>query len=375
MSRSPLRFTLQATCGAARAGRLELPHAVVPTPTFMVVGTRATVRACTIDQVAETGAGIMLGNTFHLGLKPGGEAVAAAGGLHAFSRWPRAMLTDSGGYQVFSLAELREISEDGVRFRSPYDGLILELGPERSMEIQNQLGADIMMAFDECAPYPCPRDEVARAVDRTTRWAERCLAAHGRPDEQALFGIVQGGVHPELRAQSAAELVPFDFPGYAVGGLSVGEGPDLMKEVLEATTPLLPADKPRYLMGVGKPEDLVNSVLRGIDMFDCALPTRNARNGEVFIWPRRYLRLKHARFRDDHRVIDPTCDCLACRLGVQRSFVRHLLKTNELAGLTYCSLHNLRFYQRLMSRLRRAIHEGTLDDFVEDFFADYPPAD
>ncbi|HBP22074.1 MAG TPA: tRNA guanosine(34) transglycosylase Tgt, partial [Planctomycetes bacterium] len=297
------------------------------------------------------------------------------GGLHAFSRWPRAMLTDSGGYQVFSLAELREISEDGVRFRSPYDGLILELGPERSMEIQNQLGADIMMAFDECAPFPCPRDEVARAVDRTTRWAERCLAAHGRPDEQALFGIVQGGVHPDLRAQSANEITAFDFPGYAVGGLSVGEGPELMNEVLEATTPLLPSDKPRYLMGVGKPEDLVNSVLRGIDMFDCALPTRNARNGEVFMWPRRYLRLKHARFRDDHRVIDPTCDCLACRLGVQRSFVRHLLKTNELAGLTYCSIHNLRFYQRLMSRLRRAIHEGTLSDLVEDFFSDYPPAD
>ncbi len=375
MSSAPLRFTLQATCGGARAGRLELPHAVVPTPTFMVVGTRATVRACTIDQVADTGAGIMLGNTFHLGLKPGGEAVAAAGGLHAFSRWPRAMLTDSGGYQVFSLAELREISEDGVRFRSPYDGLILELGPERSMEIQNQLGADIMMAFDECAPFPCPRDEVARAVDRTTRWAERCLAAHGRPDEQALFGIVQGGVHPDLRAQSANEITAFDFPGYAVGGLSVGEGPELMNEVLEATTPLLPSDKPRYLMGVGKPEDLVNSVLRGIDMFDCALPTRNARNGEVFMWPRRYLRLKHARFRDDHRVIDPTCDCLACRLGVQRSFVRHLLKTNELAGLTYCSIHNLRFYQRLMSRLRRAIHEGTLSDLVEDFFSDYPPAD
>jgi queuine tRNA-ribosyltransferase len=372
---SPLRFTLEATCQGARAGRLTLPHAVVPTPTFMVVGTRAAVRACTVDQVADTGAGVMLGNTFHLGLKPGGECVAAAGGLHAFSRWPRAMLTDSGGYQVFSLAELRQISEEGVKFRSPYDGLHLELSPERSIEIQNQLGADIMMAFDECAPFPCPKEDVARAVDRTTRWAERCKQAHGRPTEQALFGIVQGGVHADLRAKSAAELVALDFPGYAVGGLSVGEGPERMAEALDATTELLPADKPRYLMGVGKPEDIVAAVLRGIDMFDCALPTRNARNGEVFIWPRRYLRLKHARFRDDHRVIDPTCDCLACRLGIQRSFLRHLLKTGELAGLTYCSLHNLRFYQRLMAKLRRAILGGGLQDLVDDFYGEHPPAD
>lgn len=374
MSEAPLRFTVEATAGAARAGRLVLPHAVVPTPTFMVVGTRAAVRACTVDQVAATGAGIMLGNTFHLGLKPGGERVAAAGGLHEFSRWPRAMLTDSGGYQVFSLAELRSISEDGVRFRSPYDGAHMELGPERSIEIQNQLGADILMAFDECAPHPAPKDDVARAVDRTTRWAERCIKAHGRPDEQSLFGIVQGGVHPDLRAKSAEALVPMDFPGYAVGGLSVGEGPKLMDETLAATCPLLPEDKPRYLMGVGKPEDIVRSVLRGIDMFDCALPTRNARNGEVFLWPRGYLRLKHARFRDDHSVIDPTCDCLGCGLGVQRSFVRHLLKTGELAGLTYCSLHNLRFYQRLTARLRRAILNGSLEDFVHEFFGEEGPA-
>ncbi len=374
MSEAPLRFTVEATVGAARAGRLVLPHAVVPTPTFMVVGTRAAVRACTVDQVASTGAGIMLGNTFHLGLKPGGDRVAAAGGLHEFSRWPRAMLTDSGGYQVFSLAELRSIKESGVKFRSPYDGAYMELGPERSIEIQNQLGADILMAFDECAPHPAPKDDVARAVDRTTRWAERCIKAHGRPTEQALFGIVQGGVHPDLRAKSAEALVPMDFPGYAVGGLSVGEGPKLMDETLAATCPLLPEHKPRYLMGVGKPEDIVRSVLRGIDMFDCALPTRNARNGEVFLWPRGYLRLKHARFTDDHTVIDPTCDCLACGLGIQRSFVRHLLKTGELAGLTYCSLHNLRFYQRLTARLRRAIVGGTLDEFLVEFFGEEGPA-
>ncbi|MGE0706500.1 MAG: tRNA guanosine(34) transglycosylase Tgt [Planctomycetota bacterium] len=364
-----MRFRLEATSGQARAGRLVLPHAVVPTPTFMVVGTRAAVRACTVDQVAGTGADIMLGNTFHLGLKPGAERVAAAGGLHAFSRWPRAMLTDSGGYQVFSLAELREVGEDGVRFRSPYDGQYLELGPERSIEIQNLLGADVIMAFDECPPYPCGRDEVAKAVDRTMRWAARCRVAHGRPGDQALFGIVQGGVELDLRARSAAELLELDLPGYAVGGLSVGEGPDQMDRVLEATCPLLPTDRPRYLMGVGKPEDIVRSVVRGIDMFDCALPTRNARNGEVFLWPRGYLRLKHARYRDDHAVIDETCDCLACGLGVQRSFVRHLLKTGELAGLTYTSVHNLRFYQRLMARLRQAIRAGTLDDLVAEFFA------
>lgn len=370
MSEPPLSFSVEATAGAARAGRLVLPHAVVQTPTFMIVGTRAAVRACTVDQVASTGAGIMLGNTFHLGLKPGGDRVEAAGGLHSFSRWPRAMLTDSGGYQVFSLAELRSISEDGVRFRSPYDGAYMELGPERSIEIQNQLGADILMAFDECAPHPAPKDDVARAVDRTSRWAERCLKAHGRPSDQSLFGIVQGGVHADLRARSAEALVAMDFPGYAVGGLSVGEGPELMDETLAATCPLLPEDKPRYLMGVGKPVDIVRSVLRGIDMFDCALPTRNARNGEVFLWPRGYLRLKHARFTDDHTVIDPTCDCLACGLGIQRSFVRHLLKTGELAGLTYCSLHNLRFYQRLTGRLRRAIVAGTLDAFLAEFFAE-----
>ncbi|RMG08327.1 MAG: tRNA guanosine(34) transglycosylase Tgt [Planctomycetota bacterium] len=364
-----MAFSLEATRGAARAGRLVLPHAVVPTPVFMAVGTRATVKACTTDQVVDTGTRILLGNTFHLGLKPGAERVAAAGGLHAFARWPHAMLTDSGGYQVFSLADLRRLGEEGVRFKSPYDGTLLELTPERSIEIQNLLGADIIMAFDECAPYPATREAVLAAVERTTRWAERCLRAHARPDAQALFGIVQGGVHADLRARSADALVAMDFPGYAIGGLSVGEGPERMDATLEATCPLLPEDRPRYLMGVGKPEDLVRAVLRGVDMFDCALPTRNARNGEVFLWPRRYLRLKHARYRDDHRVIDPLCDCLACRTGVKRSYLAHLLRVDEIAGLTYCSLHNLRFYQRLMQRLRREIVAGTLDAFRAEFFA------
>jgi queuine tRNA-ribosyltransferase len=367
---SPLAFTLEATSGAARAGRLVLPHATVPTPVFMTVGTRATVKACTTDQVVGTGGRILLGNTFHLNLRPGADRVAAAGGLHRFCQWPHAMLTDSGGYQVFSLTELREVTDHGVRFKSPYDGTKMELTPESSIQIQNQLGADIIMAFDECAPFPAERAEVEGAVERTTRWAERCIEAHQRADEQALFGIVQGGVHPDLRARSAEALIPMDFPGYAVGGLSVGEGPKRMNAALDATCPLLPADKPRYLMGVGKPEDLVNGVLRGIDMFDCALPTRNARNGEVFLWPRAYLRLKHARFKDDHRVIDPLCDCLACGMGLQRSYLAHLLRCDEIAGLTYCTLHNLRFYQRLMNRLRRAILDGTLDAFTAEFFAE-----
>ena len=343
-----------------------LPHATVPTPTFMAVGTRATVKACTTDQVAATGTRIMLGNTFHLLLKPGSERVRAAGGLHAFTRWPHAMLTDSGGYQVFSLAELRQMGEEGVSFKSPYDGSLVELSPERSIAVQNDLGADVIMAFDECAPFPAEREAVAAAVERTTRWARRSLEAHARPAEQALFGIVQGGVDPALRRRSRDALLELDFPGYAVGGLSVGEGPEAMDATLAFTCPLLPEDRPRYLMGVGKPEDIVRGVLRGIDMFDCALPTRNARNGEVFLWPRGVLRLKHAAHKDDHRPIDPLCDCLACKSGVQRSYLRHLLKCDEIAGLTYCSLHNLRFYQRLTERLRREIQAGTVESFARE---------
>ena len=369
---APLQFTLEKTAGAARAGRLVLPHGQALTPTFMAVGTRGTVKACTTDQVVATGTRILLGNTFHLALKPGAERVSAAGGLHAFSRWPRAMLTDSGGYQVFSLADLREINERGVVFKSPYDGSTEDLTPERSIQLQNLLGADIIMAFDECAPYPADKKHVARAVGRTGRWIRRCLEAHQRPDEQALFGIVQGGVHPDLREESARDLVSLDLLGYAIGGLSVGEGPEQMAATLDVTCPLLPAEKPRYLMGVGKPIDIVNGVLRGVDMFDCALPTRNARNGEVYLWPGRRLRLKHACFVDDHQPIDPLCDCMTCAMGVQRSFLRHLLKTGEIAGLTYCTIHNLRFYQRLMDRLRRAILEGRLDAVAAEFLSETP---
>jgi queuine tRNA-ribosyltransferase len=373
----PLSFALEGACGTARAGRLVLSRVPteVLTPAFMAVGTRGAVKACTIDQVAATGTRILLGNTFHLALRPGAELVAKAGGLPAFNRWPHAMLTDSGGYQVFSLAELRQITEQGVVFKSPYDGATLDLTPERSMQVQNALGADIMMAFDECAPYPATKDDVARAVARTTRWALRCREAHARPTEQALFGIVQGGVHHDLRAESAAAITALDFPGYAVGGLSVGEGHELMDATLEATCPLLPVDRPRYLMGVGKPEDIVRSVLRGIDMFDCVLPTRNARNGEVFVWPRGMLRLKHAAHADDLGPIDPTCDCLACASGVSRAYLRHLQKVGEIAALTYCSVHNLRYYQRLVAALRAQILEGTVQAWARDWFGAGPDSE
>ncbi len=361
----PLSFSLEGTCGAARAGRLELPRATVLTPTFMAVGTRGAVKACTIDQVVATGTRILLGNTFHLALRPGPELVRKAGGLPALNRWPHAMLTDSGGYQVFSLAELRQISESGVVFKSPYDGATIDLTPERSIQIQNALGADIIMAFDECAPYPCTKEEAASAVARTTRWARRSLDAHARQGEQALFGIVQGSVHADLRAESAAALLELDLPGYAVGGLSVGEGPSIMDEVLSTTCPLLPPGKPRYLMGVGKPEDIVRSVLRGIDMFDCVLRTRNARNAEVYVWPRGMVRLKHAAHAEDLGPIDPTCDCLACAGGVSRAYLRHLHKVGEIAALAYCSVHNLRYYQRLVATLREQILAGTVEAWAE----------
>ncbi|MBX3472526.1 MAG: tRNA guanosine(34) transglycosylase Tgt [Planctomycetes bacterium] len=367
-----MRFHLEGTSGAARAGRLELPRATVLTPTFMAVGTRGAVKACTTDQVAATGTRILLGNTFHLALRPGPDLVRAAGGLPAFNRWPHAMLTDSGGYQVFSLSELRKISEEGVVFKSPYDGATIDLTPERSIQIQNALGADILMAFDECAPFPCTRDEAANAVARTTRWARRSLDAHARPGEQALFGIVQGGVHLDLRQESAAALLELDFPGYAVGGLSVGEGPEAMDATLAGTCPLLPADRPRYLMGVGKPEDIVRSVLRGIDMFDCVLPTRNARNAEVFVWPRGVVRLKHAVHAEDHGPIDPTCDCLACAGGVSRAYLRHLHKVGEIAALTYGSIHNLRYYQRLVGALREQVLAGTVEAWAREWLGAGP---
>jgi queuine tRNA-ribosyltransferase len=352
---------------AARVGTLALPHGVVDTPAFMAVGTRGAVKACTIDQVIATNTPIVLGNTYHLALRPGPEIVRRAGGLHRFTGWTRNMLTDSGGFQVWSLAELRKVSERGVEFRSHVDGSLLELSPERSIEIQNALGADIIMAFDECTPYPAPKEAVAEAVGRTTRWARRSKDAHARREEQALFGIVQGGVFDDLREESARDLVALDFDGYAVGGLSVGEGASRMAQVLERTCPRLPEDRPRYLMGVGTPWDLVLGVARGIDLFDCVMPTRNARNAQVFTWSGRSLKLRNAKFREDFTPIDDSCSCFTCRGGFTRAYLRHLFTVDEITALTLATIHNLSFYQAFMAHLRKSIVDGSFTSFAEEW--------
>lgn len=351
-----LTFRLSATCGRARAGVLTTPHGSVPTPVFMPVGTQATVKALTPHQVAATGAGLILANAYHLYLRPGHRLIERAGGLHRFEHWKGSMLTDSGGFQVFSLSDLCKLTEQGVRFRNPVDGSTHDISPERSMEIQNALGADIMMAFDECVPGMSSYDKALEAVDRTTRWAERCLEAHGRPDEQALFGIVQGNVYPDLRERSAKALVPMGFPGYAIGGLSVGEPKDKMYPTLAHTTRFLPEDKPRYLMGVGMPDDLVVGVALGVDMFDCVLPTRLARHG-AFFTPTGRLNIKNAIYKEDPLPLLPGCDCYTCAEGFERRYINHLVRAQELLAHTLISIHNIRFLVRLMEEVRVAIAE------------------
>jgi len=351
----------------ARRGRLHTPHGVVETPVFMPVGTQATVKTLNPDEVWDLGARIILSNTYHLYLRPGHDLVAEAGGLHRFMNWRGAILTDSGGFQVFSLADLRKITEEGVRFRSHIDGSEHFLSPEKAMEIENALGADIIMAFDECPPWPADWQYVKDSLERTTRWARRCKAAHRRPDQQALFGIVQGGTYADLRRQSAAEIVELDLPGYAVGGLSVGEPKEMMAEMLEITVPLLPADKPRYLMGVGSPEDLVEGVWRGIDMFDCVLPTRIARHGTVFV-PEGKLTVRNAAYARDFRPIQEGCDCYACR-HFTRAYIRHLLRAEEMLGLRLCTIHNLRFLVRLMEEIRAALDEGRFAEYRRAFLS------
>jgi queuine tRNA-ribosyltransferase len=345
-------FRVVARSGRARAGVLETPHGTILTPAFMPVGTAGVVKATTARDLEGVGAQIILANTYHLMLRPGDALVAAQGGLHGFTAWRGPFLTDSGGYQVFSLAALRTLDEEGVRFQSHVDGSRHVLTPERSMEIQMNLGADIAMAFDECPPWPADKDAVAAATDRTTRWAERCRAAHTR-DDQWLFGIVQGGIHEDLREKSARELVALGFPGYAVGGLSVGEPKEHMERVLAALDPQLPEDKPRYLMGVGTPEDLVMGVERGIDLFDCVMPTRNARNGSLFTSEGR-ISIRNARFREDPRPIDPACACYACRT-VSRSYLRHLHLAGEMTAATLMTIHNLFHYLDMMRRLRQSL--------------------
>jgi queuine tRNA-ribosyltransferase len=364
-----LSFRLEATSGRARAGRLETAHGSVETPVFMPVGTAGAVKAVTPRDLHEVGATIILANTYHLMLRPGDALVAERGGLHGFTPWGGPFLTDSGGYQVFSLAALRTLDEDGVSFRSHLDGSPHRLTPERSMEIQRNLGADIAMAFDECPPSDAPREAVDQATARTTRWAQRSRDAfdqlptrHGHA--QALFGIVQGGVHLDLRERSAAELAALDFPGYAIGGLSVGETKQNMLRVLDHVPALLPEARPRYLMGVGTPQDLVEGVARGVDMFDCVMPTRNARNGQLFTRAGR-LSIRNAVHRDDPRPPDPECACYTCRT-VSRAYLRHLHLAGEMGAAIYATIHNLAHYVDTMRGMRQSILLGRFEEFRQE---------
>jgi queuine tRNA-ribosyltransferase len=361
-----MKFTLHATDGMARLGELDFARGVVRTPAFMPVGTYGTVKAMTPAEVRATGADIILGNTFHLMLRPGTAVIGKHGGLHEFMQWPRPILTDSGGFQVWSLAERRKITEKGVTFASPVDGSRVFMGPEESMTVQKALGSDIVMIFDECTPYPATGQQARESMERSLRWAERSKRAH-EGNDSALFGIVQGGMYEDLRLASARGLIDIGFDGYAIGGLSVGEPHDERDRVLECTVPVLPADRPRYLMGVGRPEDIIAGVLRGIDMFDCVMPTRNARNGYLFT-SRGVLKIRNARFEDDLGPLDPECDCETCA-RYSRAYVKHLEKCNEILGMRLMTLHNLRFYQNLMQGLRDAIEAGRLADFAADFLA------
>ncbi len=342
---------------AARLGQLRTPHGVVDTPAFMPVGTVGAVKAMLPDEVAATGAQVILGNTLHLMLRPGHRLVEQLGGLHRFAQWERSILTDSGGFQVFSLKELRKISEEGVLFASPYDGSKHLLTPELSVEVQEALGTDIAMAFDECPGADEGREYVARSVDRTTRWLDRCIAARRRPERTSLFGIVQGGLFEDLRRAHADTLIARDLDGYAVGGVAIGEAKEEMLRVTRFTAALLPEDRPRYLMGVGMPEDLVEAVAAGIDMFDCVVPTRNARNGRLYTSEGIYI-VKHQAHREDPRPIDPECACPTCA-RFSRAYVRHLWATDEIIVHRLTTMHNLWFFQRLMERIRGAIRDGT----------------
>jgi queuine tRNA-ribosyltransferase len=366
---TPFRFTLEARAGSARAGTFHTPHGPVETPAFMPVGTHGAVKAMMPEQVRATGAQMVLSNTYHLALRPGEALVAKLGGLHRFMQWPGPILTDSGGFQVFSLPG-KEISDQGVRFRNEVDGSTMDLTPERSIEIQNALGADVIMAFDECTPFPADEALAATGVRRTLDWIQRCLRAHARQGDQALFGIVQGSVYPRLRERCAAGLVPLDLPGYAIGGVSVGEGHELLCRVTEHAAPLLPEDKPRYLMGVGLPEDMLAAIGFGIDMFDCVIPTRYARSASVFT-SRGRLRLTNRRYRRDAYPIDTSCACAACAGGFSRAYLHHLFAANEILSAILCSIHNVHFYEWMVRGARGAILAGRYDDWRREFLARY----
>ncbi|MGC9954202.1 MAG: tRNA guanosine(34) transglycosylase Tgt [Rhizomicrobium sp.] len=366
---SGFRFEPLASDGAARTGVIHTPRGEIRTPAFMPVGTAGSVKAMLPQSVRETGADIILGNTYHLMLRPGAERIARLGGLHKFMAWEGPILTDSGGFQVMSLSKLRKMTEDGVRFQSHVDGAEEFLTPERAMEIQRLLGSDIQMVLDECPAFGASEAEIEKSLALSMRWAKRSKAAFGEQRGRACFGIVQGGVFPRLRARSAAELHEIGFDGYAVGGLAVGEGQAAMFETLEFTAPRLPADRPRYLMGVGKPDDIVGAVARGIDMFDCVLPTRSGRNGQAFTWNGTH-NLRNARHADDPEPLDPKCRCPACR-QFSRAYLHHAVKTNEIIASMLLTWHNLTFYQDFMTDLRAAIAQGSLVAFADGFRACY----
>ena len=349
----------------ARRGVVHTPHGDIQTPVFMPVGTQATVKAMRPEQVKEMGAEIILSNTYHLYLRPGHEIVKEAGGLHKFMNWDRAILTDSGGFQVFSLGKLRKITEEGVKFRSHIDGSAHMISPEKSIEIQNALGSDIMMAFDECAPYPADRRYVKNSLERTTRWLKRCKDYHTDWERQSLFGIMQGGMYKDLRKQSAEEIVDLDLPGYAIGGLSVGEPKELMLDILDDCVEYLPKEKARYLMGVGTPVNILESVARGVDLFDCVMPSRNARHGQLFTWDG-VRNINNAKYETDESPIDEHCDCPVCR-NFSRAYIRHLLKSGEMLGMRLAVLHNLYFYNNLMEVIRTQLDNGTYMEFYEKY--------
>ncbi|MGA9333436.1 MAG: tRNA guanosine(34) transglycosylase Tgt [Rudaea sp.] len=366
---SSMRFSLMVSDGAARRGRIEFPRGSIDTPAFMPVGTYGSVKAMTPQSIRDTGAQIILGNTFHLFLRPGLDVIGDFGGLHKFIGWDKPILTDSGGFQVFSLAQRRKISEEGVRFASPVNGSMVFLSPEESMRIQHVLDSDIAMIFDECTPYPATEKQARDSMELSLRWAQRSRRAFDDlKNSNSLFGIVQGGTFAPLRRQSAEQLLQIGFDGYAVGGLAVGEPEAERNRTLEETVPLLPPDRPRYLMGVGRPEDIVEAVVRGIDMFDCVMPTRNARNAHIFT-RHGILRIRNAQYERDTRPLDEACPCYTCRSGFSRAYLRHLDKCGEMLGPMLATIHNLHYYQGLMRGLREAMEAQRLQDFVAEFYA------
>ena len=360
-----MKFELLNTDTAARRGRLSFARGSIETPAFMPVGTYGTVKSMTPEELTDTGAEIILGNTFHLMLRPGTEVIKAHGDLHDFMHWDKPILTDSGGFQVFSLDEMRKITEEGVHFRSPTDGRKVFMGPEESMQVQRELGSDIVMIFDECTPYPATEEEARVSMQLSLRWAQRSKDAHG-DNPSALFGIIQGGMYEQLRDESLDELKDINFDGFAVGGLSVGEPKDDRERILDHIVPSMPADKPRYLMGVGKPEDIVEAVLKGVDMFDCVMPTRNARNGYLFN-RQGLVKIRNEQYQFDTRPIDEACSCYTCQ-NYSRAYLRHLDKCKEILGSRLNTIHNLHYYQDLMRGLRSAIEEQKISEFVADFY-------